>query len=84
MIRFTGHAKKQLLKLEASPQDRIIQAIDQIRDWPNWNLDIAPLRGRLKGAFRLRVGSYRVIFTVEHDSQVISIAAVVPRGGAYR
>lgn len=83
-IRFTSRAKKQLLKLDASPQDRVIEAVDRMRDWPDWTLDIAPLKGRLQGSFRLRVGGYRVIFTIDHDEQIISVAAVVPRGSAYR
>ena len=82
-ISFTGRARKQFLKLDADTQDRVADAIDRMREWPDLTLDIAPLRGRLRGSLRLRVGAYRVIFTIDHEEQHISIAAVAPRGSVY-
>ncbi len=44
--------------------------------------DVRPLHGDLAGAFRLRVGDYRVLFTL-HD-RVMRIFGVRHRSEAYR
>ena len=44
--------------------------------------DVSPLHGELAGAFRLRLGDYRVLFTLHEGS--IRIFGVRHRSGAYR
>ena len=44
--------------------------------------DVKPLHGELAGAFRLRLGDYRVLF-VHHDG-VMRVLGVRHRSGAYR
>ncbi|MEA3400994.1 MAG: type II toxin-antitoxin system RelE/ParE family toxin [Armatimonadota bacterium] len=83
-ISFTARARKQLLRLDANTRMRIEEAFERLQEWPAPELDIRPLRGRLRGSLRLRVGTYRVIFIVDHDEETISIAAIAPRGSAYR
>ena len=34
--------------------------------------------------FRLRVGDWRVLYTLDKKARTMTIAAIVPRGGAYR
>jgi len=44
--------------------------------------DIEPLHGEMAGAFRLRIGDYRVLFTLFEDS--LRIFGVRHRSEAYR
>ncbi len=44
--------------------------------------DVNTLRGDMAGAFRLRLGNYRVLFTLEDDA--VRIFGVRHRGAAYR
>jgi mRNA interferase RelE/StbE len=44
--------------------------------------DVTTLHGDMAGAFRLRVGDYRVLFNLEDD--VMRIFGVRHRSGAYR
>lgn len=44
--------------------------------------DVATLHGDMAGSFRLRVGDYRVLFTLE--SNAMRIFGVRHRSGAYR
>ena len=44
--------------------------------------DAAPLHGELAGAFRLRLGDYRVLFTLDDDA--MRILGVRHRSQAYR
>jgi len=43
-----------------------------------------PLSGVFKGLMRYRVGSHRVIYSVDHENRRISILYVKPRDMAYR
>ncbi|NLO06891.1 MAG: type II toxin-antitoxin system RelE/ParE family toxin [candidate division WS1 bacterium] len=83
-IRLTGRARKQLQQLDAQTEERIGGAVDALAEWPARNLDITPLRGKYRGFFRLRVGTYRVIFEADTEDKVISIISVLPRERAYR
>jgi mRNA-degrading endonuclease RelE of RelBE toxin-antitoxin system len=44
---------------------------------------IKPLAGNLAGGNRLRVGGYRILFSVQDDGS-IDVYAIEPRGGAYK
>lgn len=44
--------------------------------------NVAPLHGDMTGAFRLRLGDYRVLFTLEEDA--VRIFGVRHRSQAYR
>ena len=37
-----------------------------------------------EGAFRLKLGSYRVFYRIDHEEVYIFISAVSPRGQAYK
>lgn len=43
-----------------------------------------PLRGRLRGLYFLRVGSYRIIYRLADDGNSVRVVAVRHRGAAYR
>lgn len=45
------------------------------------NNNVTALRG---GGFRLRVGDWRVLYTVSTEDQTMTVAAILPRGEAYR
>jgi mRNA-degrading endonuclease RelE of RelBE toxin-antitoxin system len=41
--------------------------------------DVIPLRGPYEGSFRRRVGSWRIIFALKWDAQVVFVADVARR-----
>ena len=47
--------------------------------WPH-----RALTGRLRGVFRLRVGDYRVLYTLDRENRRIAVRAVQHRSEAYR
>lgn len=47
------------------------------------NLDTKPLKGKFKGMMRLRVGSRRVLFTVDEVTQEIHVWIIEDRGDIY-
>ena len=47
------------------------------------NNNIKPLKGVTNG-YRVRVGDWRVSYTVDRAANMIEVFEVAPRGGAYR
>lgn len=72
-------AKKFIDGLPVNERRRIVEAIERLPD----NGDITPLRG-YQGLLRLRVGSYRIIYTVDNGQLVICVVDAGNRGQIYR
>ena len=67
-ILISRSAERELAHLPRDVQKRFAEAFDELENSPKprAGLDIKPLRG-MKGAWRLRVGSYRGIFEMAED-----------------
>lgn len=71
-------AKKFIDKLPRNEKIRIIKAIEKL---PNGD-DIKKLKGH-DNLLRLRVGSYRIIYTVDNGKLTIYVIEVGNRGDVY-
>lgn len=71
-------AKKFIDKLPANEKRRIVSAIERLPAGE----DIKSLKGH-PGILRLRVGDYRIIYTVDHGQLVICVIDVGNRGQIY-
>ena len=72
-------AKKFIDRLPKSEQARIVDAIEKLPD----EGDIKPLRGH-DDLFRLRVGPYRLIYSVDNGRLIVYIADADNRGDIYK
>ncbi|MDI6744700.1 MAG: type II toxin-antitoxin system RelE/ParE family toxin [Thermodesulfovibrionales bacterium] len=82
-IEFTLQAERDFALL-----DKIIarHVVDKI-DWLSKNIESiipAPLKGKFKGKYKLRVGDWRVIYSFNHSPQIITIYAVRHRSEVYK
>jgi len=75
---FSSDAMKAIGKLDANTAGRIIKGIMGLPD----KGDIKLLEGKHAGQFRLRVGDWRIIYTVENG--IVLIGFILPRGDAYK
>ncbi len=75
-IKYSKQAIKFLAKQTAKTQQRIISTINRLPYG-----DIKELQGT-KGKFRLRVGSYRVIF--DRNGNIVFIEKIDNRGQIYK
>jgi mRNA interferase RelE/StbE len=80
-ISWDRRAVKELAALAKRDQQRVVAAVEQLRD--------EPLRGELlsaewKGLRRLRVGTYRVIYAFDGTRLLISVVRVGHRREVYR
>ena len=71
-------AKKFIDSLPANERRRVVTAIEQLPDGE----DIKRLKGH-SDLFRLRVGSYRIIYTVDNGQLVVCVIDAGNRGQIY-
>ncbi len=79
-LRFKPRSLKDLKKLTAKQQTRVIKRIDGMSE--NLAGDVKQLTN-FTPEYRLRVGSYRVLFEIEEDSTIV-VYRVRHRRDAYR
>ena len=79
IVFYSRTAFSYLQKLDAKTKRRVFEAVNRLPA----KGDINKMKGRkIQNIFRLRVGSYRVIFAMEEE--LIKVLDIAPRGGAYR
>jgi len=72
-IVFRRAADRALDRLSAARRRQIVGRIEQLASRPtSRNLDIRPLEGSA-GLFRLRVGDYRVLYSVDEAADTVTI-----------
>ncbi len=69
-VEFTADAVTQLSKLPSAIVGRVDAVVRRLKYWPGVS-GVKPLRGDLKGNFRIRTGDYRVIFRLDEGRIVI-------------
>lgn len=72
-------AKKFIDGLPRNEKQRVVSAIEQL---PNGE-DIKKLKGH-EGLFRLRVGGYRIVYTVDNGELIVYIIDAGSRGQIYK
>jgi mRNA interferase RelE/StbE len=81
IARNTG---KVLVRMQPAKAKDMREAIDKVAADPTApNNNLRPLKGVPNG-FRIRVGDWRVSFTLDRQAGVMSVFEIAPRGGAYR
>jgi mRNA interferase RelE/StbE len=85
-IRVSSKAEKYFAKLRKSTKDSIKAELAPLSTYekPLQHPDARPLLGPLKGMSRLRVGKYRVIFSVLEKERIIAVVNIAPRGDVYK
>jgi len=80
-INFTKQAYKQFSKLPKKLQKLCQKSIDKLSLYPKAG---EPLRGKLKGFFKLRFSRYRIVYQIKHKTLTIIIFEIRHRKDIYR
>ena len=75
-------ALRELNELPAEDKRQILDAVSMLEVDP-FKGDVKPIKG-LKGVFRLRVGDYRIAFTVNFKENEVAILKIAKRKTFYR
>ena len=81
-IEFTTDARKVLLRLPRDQQALILSKIEMLACDPFGAPNVKRLVG--EPGYRVRVGSWRVIYDVESGRLVIRVVKIGSRGGVYK
>ncbi|HEX6383452.1 MAG TPA: type II toxin-antitoxin system RelE/ParE family toxin [Anaerolineae bacterium] len=83
-VEFTAQAEDDLAKIDKSVGQRVLKKLR----WLAENFDAVPresLSGQWQGVFKLRVGDYRVLYTISGDgSRLITVHFVRHRREVYK
>jgi mRNA-degrading endonuclease RelE of RelBE toxin-antitoxin system len=75
-------AAKTLRSLPKDRQVQIARVIEEMEKDPTLG-DVRPIKsGKLKGALRKRIGTYRIVYSVDPATRQVDIAAILVRGEA--
>lgn len=73
-------AEKFIVKLPKPEKERVLKAISNLPD----GTDIKQLKGKKgKGLYRLRVGEYRIIYSVDNGRLIVYVIDAGNRGQIY-
>lgn len=80
-IRVLRSASRELERLPSALSERISSRVESLRDNPRPR-GARKLKGREQ--YRMRVGDYRVLYTIDDSGRVVAILAIEHRREAYR
>jgi mRNA interferase RelE/StbE len=81
-VDFRGSAKRELYRLDRQMLERVVAAIDELKNQPR-PVGMRKLVGT-EHTYRIRVGDYRVINTIDDAHRAVTIERVRHRSDAYR
>jgi len=81
-VEFTRPALKEFGDLPRKAQERIAPRIDALAVTPRPR-GVEKLKG-VDDQYRIRVGDYRVVYTIRDDRLIVTVVRVADRRDAYR
>jgi mRNA interferase RelE/StbE len=81
-VLITPAAQKEFEALPLPIQARVLEVFERLAEWPavsGWKA----LRGDWKGAFRIRTGDYRVVFTYDQPTDTVTVVKIGDRRDVY-
>ncbi|MFD0675255.1 type II toxin-antitoxin system RelE/ParE family toxin [Cohnella sp. GCM10027633] len=83
-IKFLKDAYKYLQKQDSVTRNRILDHLKILSEDPRHpELDIKRMQG-IENQFRLRVGSYRVVYSILDNELIIIVVKIGSRGDIYK
>ncbi|MCD5409163.1 MAG: type II toxin-antitoxin system RelE/ParE family toxin [Methanocellales archaeon] len=80
-ITLASSAEKEINSLPKSIQKRVEKVIDSLKDKPRPR-GTTKLKGK-EDVYRIRIGDYRVIYTVDDKKRIVDVSYVRHRSKAY-
>ncbi|HYW42765.1 MAG TPA: type II toxin-antitoxin system RelE/ParE family toxin [Bryobacteraceae bacterium] len=78
---FAPDATKDIRNLPKAIQNRVARVLGQMAGDP-FQGDVKALQGETwKGVYRRRIGDYRILFTADHEKEVVLVLRILMRSG---
>lgn len=82
VVELTAEARSDLDALPLPIVARVLAIFERLRRWPDVS-GAKPLRRTLRGNYRIRTGSYRVLFRVETVHELVVVWKIDNRRDVY-
>ncbi|GJM75748.1 hypothetical protein HMSSN036_79640 [Paenibacillus macerans] len=83
-IELSTESAKYLRKLDKPTRIRILNHLNILAENPRHHeLDIKKLQGKTN-LYRLRVGTYRILYSIKENLLVVYVVTIGSRGGVYK
>lgn len=82
-VRLTSKASKFYASADKPLANKIARCFEVLEKTPFSHPNIKPLKGKLKGRYRYRIGNYRVVYRVNNESVEVEVLQISPRGDVY-
>jgi len=82
-VEFVPKAYEELASLDKTVAQRVLRKLRWLAENLD-NLTPEPLIGEFKGLFKLRIGSYRVVFSCDREKRVIIVHLIGHRSDIYK
>ncbi|MBS3156527.1 type II toxin-antitoxin system RelE/ParE family toxin [Candidatus Woesearchaeota archaeon] len=79
---FSNQAKRFLKKIDSQTAKRILERIEKLQKEP-FPSDVKRVVNRKEKIFRIRIGDYRVQYSVLYDKNILFISEIEKRPRAY-
>ena len=73
-----GSARKEIARIPLPWRTRILGILDVLAHNPFFG---APMKGKYKGKYKIRIWPYRIIYSINKKTRVISVLEAGHRGG---
>lgn len=85
-IKFSSTAEKHYCKLDKKLKKRIKEKLMEMAllENPAEYSQVKQLTGELKDFYRLRIGDYRLIFSLIKEEKIIAVVNMAARGAIYK
>ncbi len=83
-VVLSKEAIKYYKKCDKKKKQMINIAVNNIKEDPYTNTNIKKLHGALKGYYRYRVGTIRIVYKIEEQKITVYITTIGNRGDVYK
>jgi mRNA interferase RelE/StbE len=83
VVELSREAERFLNRCEAAVAGKLARCFEALERNPRSGNNIKPLKGELAGAYRYRVGDYRVVYTIDDEVVRVFIITIAHRRDVY-
>jgi mRNA interferase RelE/StbE len=83
LVQLSAEARRFYESAPAALQRKLDRCFEVLKQTPRRHPNIKPLKGRLAGSYRYRVGDVRVVYVIDDKSVTVTVLTIAHRGNVY-
>lgn len=82
-VNLSAEARRSYERADAALQRKMDRCFDVLKQTPRKHPNVKPLKDRIAGALRFRVGDYRVVYLIEDAAEAVTVVTIANRREVY-